>query len=100
MYIYIHIPFCSSICHYCDFPKILYDKKYTRKYLDAIKEEILARYKDEEVVSIYIGGGTPTSLDLEELKYLLNLCSIFRKAKYIEFTIESNIESLSKAISL
>ena len=96
MYIYIHIPFCSSICSYCDFPKLLYDKKYTRKYLDTIKEEILSRYKDEEVVSIYIGGGTPTSLDLEELEYLLKLTSIFRKAKYIEFTIESNIESLSK----
>lgn len=95
MYIYIHIPFCSSICSYCDFPKLLYDKKYTYKYLDSINNEILSRYKNEEVVSIYIGGGTPTSLDLEELEYLLKITSIFRKAKYIEFTIESNIESLT-----
>ena len=43
--------------------------KYIRKYLDTIKEEILERYQNEEVVSIYIGGGTPTSLDEEELKY-------------------------------
>ena len=95
MYIYIHIPFCSSICAYCDFPKLLYDKKYIKSYLDALKKEIEDRYQNEEVVSIYIGGGTPTSLDVEELKYLLSLTSIFKKASDIEFTIESNIESLS-----
>lgn len=95
MYIYIHIPFCSSICSYCDFPKLLYDKKFTRNYLNNIKEEILSRYQDEEVLSIYVGGGTPTSLDEEELKYLLNITSIFKKTKDIEFTIETNVESLS-----
>lgn len=94
MYIYIHIPFCTSICSYCDFPKLLYDKKYTRKYLETIDREIKSRYGDEEVVSIYIGGGTPTSLDLEELEYLLRLTTRFKKNDNIEFTIESNIESL------
>ena len=94
MYIYIHIPFCNSICSYCDFPKLLYDKKYTRNYLTTIKEEILSRYKDEEVLSIYIGGGTPTSLDLEELEYLLEITTIFKTSSKIEFTIESNVESL------
>lgn len=95
MYIYIHIPFCTSICSYCDFPKVLYDKKYIRSYLDSLKEEILLRYKNENVVSIYIGGGTPTSLDVEELEYLFRIISIFRLDKYLEFTIESNVESLS-----
>ena len=95
MYIYIHIPFCASICSYCDFPKVLYDKKYIRRYLDSLKEEILLRYKNESVVSIYIGGGTPTSLNLEELEYLFRIISIFRLDKDVEFTIESNIESLS-----
>jgi len=97
MYIYIHIPFCTKICSYCDFPKLLYDKKYTKKYLDILKEEILSRYKNEEVVSIYIGGGTPTSLDIDELKYLLEITSIFKTTKYLEFTIESNVESLTLA---
>lgn len=95
MYIYLHIPFCTSICSYCDFPKLLYDKKYITKYLEAIKQEISSRYKGEEVLSIYIGGGTPTSLDSEELKYLLNLCSIFKTSQDLEFTIESNVESLT-----
>ena len=97
MYIYIHLPFCTSICSYCDFPKLLYDKKYTYRYLDTLKEEILSRYNGEEIKSIYIGGGTPTSLDLEELKYLFSfISSIFNYSSDIEFTIESNVESLSK----
>ena len=62
MYIYIHIPFCSSICSYCDFPKLLYCSKYIDKYLDSLESEIKSRYKGEKVKSIYIGGGTPTSL--------------------------------------
>ena len=95
MYIYIHIPFCSSICPYCDFPKVLYDKKYIKKYLDSLKEEIISRYNNENVVSIYIGGGTPTSLNLEELEYLFRIVSLFKLDEYLEFTIESNIESLS-----
>ena len=95
MYIYIHIPFCSNICSYCDFPKILYDKKYINSYLNTLREEILSRYKNEEVLSIYIGGGTPTSLDLDELESLLQITNIFNKSTDIEFTIESNIDGLS-----
>jgi len=95
MYIYIHIPFCTSICSYCDFPKVLYDKKYIRNYLDSLKEEIITRYQGEEVLTIYIGGGTPTSLDLEELEYLMEITKLFQKEEKIEFTVESNIESLT-----
>lgn len=96
MYIYIHIPFCHHICNYCDFPKMLYDKKFTRKYLESLASEIKSRYQEEEVTSIYIGGGTPTSLDLSELTTLLEITRIFKRTKPIEFTIESNIESLTK----
>ncbi len=94
MYIYIHIPFCNNICKYCDFPKLLYDKKYTNKYLSALEREIKTRYKLEKVKSIYIGGGTPTSLDYLELKRLLDITKIFNKDNSFEFTIESNVEGL------
>lgn len=97
MYIYIHIPFCSSICSYCDFPKLLYDKKYIKKYLEALKEEIKLRYHREVVKTIYIGGGTPTCLDLEELKTLMDITLEFNKVGEIEFSIESNVESLTIA---
>ena len=96
MYIYIHIPFCSTICTYCDFPKLLYNKKYINTYLDNLEEEINKRYKNEPVKSIFIGGGTPTSLDYNELKRLLEITNKFNKESNIEFTIESNIESLNK----
>lgn len=94
MYIYIHIPFCNHICNYCDFPKVLYNKKYINNYLDSLEHEIKLRYKNEKVASIYIGGGTPTSLEYNELQRLLDITKIFNKKKYIEFTIESNVESL------
>lgn len=95
MYIYIHIPFCSSICSYCDFPKLLYDKKYIKKYLNALRDEIKLRYHGEEVKTIYIGGGTPTCLDLEELKTLMDITLEFNRVGEIEFSIESNVESLT-----
>lgn len=96
MYIYIHIPFCSNICKYCDFPKLLYDKKYINKYLDVLENEIKSRYKEEFVKTIYIGGGTPTSLDLMELKRLLEITKIFKRDGNIEFSVESNVECLDE----
>ena len=81
MYIYIHLPFCSSICNYCDFPKVLYDKKMIKNYLICLEQEIKNRYKNELVKTIYIGGGTPTCLDTLELKQLLELTKILKKEK-------------------
>ena len=94
MYIYIHIPFCNHICSYCDFPKVLYEKKYIMNYLNMLRKEIISRYKGEVVKTIFIGGGTPTSLDYDELKELLNITNIFKKDYQYEFTIEANVESL------
>ena len=94
MYVYIHLPFCKSICPYCDFPKVLYDSKFVTRYFASLEKEMVSRYEGEEVVSIYIGGGTPTCLSYEELEKLLEMTKILRKNSAIEFTIESNIESL------
>lgn len=96
MSIYIHIPFCNNICTYCDFCKVYYNKKYIAKYLDNLEKEIKERYRGEEVSTIYIGGGTPTSLDEEELTRLLEITKIFNIKDKIEFTIEGNIESLEE----
>lgn len=94
MYIYIHIPFCAQICSYCDFPKVLYNQKYINNYLENLEKEIKERYQNEEVYTIFIGGGTPTSLSYSELEKLLQITSNFQKNKNLEFTIESNIECL------
>ena len=95
MSIYIHIPFCTTICTYCDFCKIYYNKKYIDNYLNSLKKEIKERYNGEKVKTIFIGGGTPTSLDTEELTKLLEVTKIFNIDEKIEFTIESNVESIT-----
>lgn len=96
MFIYLHIPFCNFICNYCDFPKVLYDKKYSWLYLESLEKEIKNRYRGEKISSIFIGGGTPTSLDIEEFTKLLEITNLFKKDKEFEFTIESNIDSLTE----
>ena len=96
MSIYIHVPFCTSICTYCDFCKMFYNKKFIEYYLNALEEEIKERYQGEKVKTIFIGGGTPTSLDNNELTCLLKITKLFNIEKNIEFTIESNIESLTE----
>ena len=53
MSIYIHIPFCNSICTYCDFCKIFYNKKYINDYLNNLEQEIKVRYKSEIVNTIF-----------------------------------------------
>jgi len=97
MSIYIHIPFCDNICSYCDFCKIYYNKKYIDLYLDNLKKEIEERYKGEKVKTIYIGGGTPSSLSDDELIRLFDIIKIFDVEDDMEFTIEGNVESLTEA---
>lgn len=96
MSIYIHIPFCSSICTYCDFCKMYYNKKYIDRYLKCLKNEIEERYNGEEVRTIFFGGGTPTSLDEKEMVELLKLIKIFNISSDAEITVESNIESITE----
>ena len=96
MSIYIHIPFCTMICTYCDFCKIIYNKKYINNYLNMLEKEIRKRYKGEKVKTIFIGGGTPTCLRYDELTKLLEIIKIFDLEEKIEFTIESNVESIDE----
>lgn len=88
---YIHIPFCKSKCKYCSF--ISYPRLELKgRYLDALKAEIISKYEKEPLETIYIGGGTPSTLTVNELKQLLCL---FDTAKDAEITVELNPETLS-----
>lgn len=93
--LYIHIPFCDHICAYCDFPKQLIQYSKTEEYLNALIDEINElKIPDDQLRTIYIGGGTPTSLSLSQLEILLfYLKSHFKKLD--EFTIEANPEGLN-----
>ncbi|MBR4830619.1 MAG: radical SAM family heme chaperone HemW [Bacilli bacterium] len=93
---YIHIPFCKKICSYCDFCKIFYNEIYINKYLDALENEINKYYNNDLLETIYIGGGTPSSLSLEELNRLFNIIDKLNKSKDLEFTIECNIEDITE----
>lgn len=96
--IYIHIPFCKSICSYCDFCKLLYNKEWTNSYLEALSNEIESRYENEYVETLYIGGGTPSILNKEELETLFNIINKINKTKYCEFTFECNLNDINEEL--
>lgn len=94
--VYIHIPFCHSICSYCDFCKFYYHKEWVQKYFKALEKEIIKNYHQEDIYTLYIGGGTPSSLTIEELKQLFQIIKIFKLQHCSEFTFECNIENIDK----
>lgn len=87
---YIHIPFCRQKCHYCSFVSF---PKLERKaeYLEALKAQILDEYRGEALKTLYFGGGTPSLLNVEEIKNLLSLFNFERDA---EITLELNPETV------
>ena len=93
---YIHIPFCKSICSYCDFCKVFYNKKWVDSYLNALENEIQKEYKGEILKTIYIGGGTPSSLDIDELNKLFAILNKLNLNNDYEYTIECNIEDITE----
>ena len=98
--VYIHIPFCNSICSYCDFCKVLYNKNWTNNYLDELKKEIIDFYREDEISSIYIGGGTPSSLSIDELNKLFEIINTFKLSKNYEFTFEMNVNNINEDLLL
>ena len=87
---YVHIPFCTQICYYCDFSKVFIKNQPVDDYLRAlIREWELLDIK--ELRTLYIGGGTPTAISAEQLDYLLShLQKNLDLSKLEEFTIEAN----------
>lgn len=93
--VYIHIPFCKTICSYCDFCKVFYHPKWAKTYLEILKQEINDRYMGEDISSLYIGGGTPSSLSYEELKKLMDIVKVFKLTESYEFTFECNLNDIN-----
>lgn len=94
--VYIHIPFCTHICSYCDFCKIYYNEDLVIDYLNALEKEINNYYHGEEIMTLYIGGGTPSSLNMTQLERLFQILNKFKLSDDIEFTFECNIENIDK----
>lgn len=92
--VYIHIPFCNTICSYCDFCKVFYNKELVSKYLIELGKEIDLKYRREVIETIYIGGGTPSCLSIDELVSLFKIINKFNLSSDYEFTFECNIENI------
>lgn len=96
--LYIHIPFCKRICLYCDFCKMVAPKSMQRDYISALIQELhLYKNRYQHLQTIYIGGGTPSSLSLEVLELLLiELSKAVKIASIKEFTIEANVSDINE----
>lgn len=96
--VYIHIPFCKKICHYCAFNKYFYDGQPVGRYLDGLEQEmsLYSLKQDEALDTVYIGGGTPSCLSMQELDQLMqSVHRHMRLDKQTEFTFEINPGELS-----
>ena len=93
--LYIHIPFCEHICDYCDFPKLQYFRNFAKQYISSLKNELDSyRINKNDIETIYVGGGTPTSLEDDLFLELLKIIKPYSES-VIEYTFEANPESLS-----
>ena len=87
---YVHIPFCTQICYYCDFSKVFIKNQPVDTYLEHLIQETRS-YEIGKLRTLYIGGGTPTALSAQQLAYLLTeLPKVMDLSEVEEFTIEAN----------
>ncbi len=87
---YVHIPFCTQICYYCDFSKVFIKNQPVYAYLEHLIQETRS-YEIGKLRTLYIGGGTPTALSAQQLAYLLTeLPKVMDLSEVEEFTIEAN----------
>ncbi|EMF0041084.1 oxygen-independent coproporphyrinogen III oxidase [Enterococcus hirae] len=97
---YIHIPFCEHICYYCDFNKVFLEGQPVDEYVEMLLKEMeitLKQHPVKELETLYVGGGTPTSLTAVQLDRLLagaREILPFKEGK--EFTVEANPGDLTK----
>jgi oxygen-independent coproporphyrinogen-3 oxidase len=111
--LYVHVPFCSAICNYCNFNRGLFDAALKTRYVDALIREIsqaglkaCATDASSALVAqpfwaaadtIYFGGGTPSLLEPEEIARIISACEgVFRIAVDREVTLEANPETVTE----
>jgi oxygen-independent coproporphyrinogen III oxidase len=94
--LYVHIPFCAAICHYCNFNRGLLDDELKARYVSAIAADVSRQGDGSEVGTIYFGGGTPSLLDPSEIATLVDVCTrAFRVRLGAEITLETNPETVT-----
>ncbi|MDD5581913.1 MAG: radical SAM family heme chaperone HemW [Candidatus Marinimicrobia bacterium] len=98
--IYIHIPFCLKKCPYCNFYSVIADRNTHRLFVQTLCDEILQKapsYKKVEFDTVYIGGGTPNSLESDAIVEILStLYKVLTFSHETEITLELNPECVTK----
>src|SRR5258707_8117553 len=101
--LYIHVPFCSAICNYCNFNRGLFDADLKARYVEALVGEIrgaggAGQAGGAGADTIYFGGGTPSLLEPDEVARIIDACtSSFAVAGDREVTLEANPETVTEA---
>jgi len=103
--LYVHVPFCSAICNYCNFNRGLFDAALKERYVDALIAEVReaslkARATNQErgADTIYFGGGTPSLLEPDEVARIIGACDdAFDVADDREVTLEANPETVTES---
>jgi len=97
---YLHIPFCEHICHYCDFNKVFLKGQPVDDYVQAVDREMrmtLSKHPIHPLETIFVGGGTPTSLNERQLyQFCQSINENLPKSQNFEFTFEANPGDLTK----
>ena len=96
--LYLHVPFCTSICNYCNFNRGLLDAPLKVQYVRALAAEVRAAGDGAPADTIYFGGGTPSLLEPDEVAALIAACGdAFDLAPGAEVTLEANPETVDAA---
>ena len=94
--LYLHIPFCSSICNYCNFNRGLFEAGLKDRYVDALEREIHAAAPGGAADTVFFGGGTPSLLEPEDVARLIAACRrTWPMPADAEITLETNPETSS-----
>ena len=94
--LYIHIPFCKQKCFYCDFPSYARKDDLMSDYIEALLIELKEKIKSYRVRSLFIGGGTPSYLNEENLSKLMKVIKNINFSEDAEKTIECNPGTVSE----
>ena len=94
--LYVHVPFCSAICNYCNFNRGLFEAGLKDRYVDALIAEIRGAATYESADTVFFGGGTPSLLEPREIARIIAACrESFALAEGSEITLETNPETSS-----
>jgi oxygen-independent coproporphyrinogen-3 oxidase len=94
--LYVHIPFCSAICNYCNFNRGLFDGDLKNQYVAALLQEIAGKADGADADTIFFGGGTPSLLEPQEVEAIIDTCrNAFAVSGDAEITLEANPETVT-----